>query len=255
MARRIWRSTRDRRALDATPPSDAERAGGDGLSGPEWQQAQGGDRARIPNWLQQAAGWSWRLLLIGILLYAAFRVASILRLVILPCVAALLLTALLQPLTLRLRRVGLPALAATWCTLLAALAVTQTSANYPALVTDVGNTTDKLQRSLAGPPFHLGRAGLARLSTRLVTFLKEHQSAVAGTVLSGGKIFLELLAGLFLMVFVTFFLLKDGERIWAWLTSFLGTSARARTKAGGAAAWDAVTYYVRGTVAVAAIHA
>src|SRR5215471_11911238 len=57
------------------------------------------------------------------------------------------------------------------------------------------------------------------------------------------------------MVFVTFFLLKDGERIWAWLTSFLGPSARARTKAGGAAAWDAVTYYVRGTVAVAAIHA
>ena len=161
MARRIWRNTRDQGALDATPPSDAERAGGDGLSEPEWHEAQAGDQARIPNWLQRAAGWSWRLLLIGILLYAAFRVASILRLVILPCVAALLLTALLQPLTLRLRRVGLPALAATWCTLLAALAVlagattlavTQTSSNYPALVTDIGNTTDKLQRSLAGPP-------------------------------------------------------------------------------------------------------
>ena len=264
MARRIWRSTRDQGALDATPPNDAERAGGDGLSEPEWHEAQAGDQARIPNWLQRAAGWSWRLLLIGILLYAAFRVASILRLVILPCVAALLLTALLQPLTLRLRRVGLPALAATWCTLLAALAVlagattlavTQTSANYPTLVTDVGNTTDKLQRSLAGPPFHLGRAGLARLSTRLVTFLKEHQSAVAGTVLSGGKIAVELVAGLFLMAFVTFFLLKDGPRIWAWLTSFLAPGPRARAQGAGTAAWDSLTYYVRGTIVVAAIHA
>jgi predicted PurR-regulated permease PerM len=264
MARRIWRSTRDRGALDATPSSDAERAGSDGLSEPEWHQEQAGGQARIPNWLQQAGGWAWRLLIIGILIYAAFRVASLLRLVILPCVAALLLTALLQPLKLRLRRSGLPALAATWCTLLAALAVlagaatlavTQTSANYPTLVTDVGDTTNDLQRWLAGPPFHLGRASLARLSTRLITFLKAHQSAVAGTVLSGGKIFLELLAGLTLMVFVTFFLLKDGGRIWAWLTSFLGPSARGRARGAGAAAWDALTYYVRGTVAVAAIHA
>jgi predicted PurR-regulated permease PerM len=264
MARRIWRSTRDRGALDATPPSDAECAGSDGLSEPDWDQAQPGDQPRIPNWLQQAAGWAWRLLIIGILIYAAFRIASILRLVILPCVAALLLTALLQPLKLRLRRSGLPALAATWCTLLAALAVlagaatlavTQTSANYPTLVTDVGDTTNDLQRWLAGPPFHLGRTSLSRLSTRLITFLKAHQSAVAGTVLSGGKIFIELLAGLFLMVFVTFFLLKDGGRIWAWLTSFLGPSARGRARGAGAAAWDALTYYVRGTVAVAAIHA
>src|SRR5215467_4159945 len=251
MARRIWRSTRDRRALDATPPSDAERAGGDGLSGPDWQQAQGGDRARIPNWLQQAAGWSWRLLLIGILLYAAFRVASILRLVILPCVAALLLTALLQPLTLRLRRFGLSALAATWCTVLAALAVlagvaalaaTRTSADYQRLVTDVGNTTNDLQRWLAGAPFHLHRAGLTQLSNRLLNFLKQHQSAVAGTVVSGGKLFVEILAGLVLTMFVTCFLLKDGDRMWAWLTGFLGHGARARARGAGTAAWLALTY-------------
>src|SRR6516164_7086427 len=264
MARRIWRSTKDRSAPVQAPGGDAAHASSDGLNSTDWPQAEPGGEPGVPVWLHRAAGWAWRLLILGILLYAAFRVASILRLVILPCVAALLLTALLKPLTHRLRQAGLPALAATWCTLLAALAVlagavtlavTQTSANYPTLVREVGDTTDHLQRWLAGPPFHLGRAGLARLSGRLITFLKEHQSAVAGTVVSGGKIFLELFAGLFLMVFVTFFLLKDGERIWDWLTSFLGSSARARTRGAGAAAWEAVTYYVRGTIAVAAIHA
>jgi predicted PurR-regulated permease PerM len=219
---------------------------------------------RVPGWLERAAGWSWRLLILGVLIYATFRVVGVLRLVVLPCVAALLLTALLQPLTQRLRQAGLPALAATWCTFLAALAVlagvvvlaaTRTSADYQRLVTDVGSTSDDLQRWLAGPPFHLHRAGLEQLSNRLLTFLKQHQSAVAGTVVSGGRIFLEVVAGLVLMLFVTFFLLKDGERIWAWLTSFFGDEARTRTRGAGAAAWQALTWYVRGTVAVAAIHA
>jgi len=240
---------------------------GDGAPGPA--AAAPGPAApraepRVPGWLERAAGWSWRLLILGVLIYATFRVVGVLRLVVLPCVGALLLTALLQPLTQRLRQAGLPALAATWCTFLAALAVlagvvvlaaTRTSADYQRLVTDVGSTSDDLQRWLAGPPFHLHRAGLEQLSNRLLTFLKQHQSAVAGTVVSGGRIFLEVVAGLVLMLFVTFFLLKDGERIWAWLTSFFGDEARTRTRGAGAAAWQALTWYVRGTVAVAAIHA
>ena len=70
-----------------------------------------------------------------------------------------------------------------------------------------------------------------------------------------GKIFLEILAGLVLMLFVTFFLLKDGDRIWAWLTGFLGPESRQRARLAGTAAWQALVYYVRGTIAVAAIHA
>jgi predicted PurR-regulated permease PerM len=57
------------------------------------------------------------------------------------------------------------------------------------------------------------------------------------------------------MLFVTFFFLKDGERIWGWLISFLSPAGRQRARGAGAAAWQALTYYVRGTVAVAAIHA
>jgi predicted PurR-regulated permease PerM len=282
MARQRWRGLRDRGAPGtaapgetgvpgAAPRASTAHAGGNGAAdappgpdpGPPAEVA-GPPGPRVPAWLERAAGWSWRLLVLGALLYVLIRLIGMLRVVVLPCVAALLLTALLQPLTQRLRRYGLPALAATWCTVLAALAVlagvatlaaTRTSADYQRLVTDLGHTAGDLQRWLAGPPFHLHRGGLEQLSNRLLTFLKQHQSAVAGTVLSGGRIFLEVLAGLVLTLFVTFFLLKDGERIWAWLTSFLGSGARARAMGAGAAAWLALTYYVRGTVAVAAIHA
>jgi predicted PurR-regulated permease PerM len=218
----------------------------------------------VPRGLQRAAAWSWRLLIIGLLIYVAFRVASALSLVVLPCIAALLLTALLQPLTARLRRAGMPSLAATWCTVLAAvvvlagisiLAATRVSADYPRLQTEVKHTAHQVQASLAGAPFHLSSARLEQYSDNLVHFLSQHKSLIAGTVVTGGKIVLELLTGLVLMLFITFFLLKDGERIWAWLIKGLRPQTRQRADNAGAAAWAALVNYVRGTTAVAAIHA
>ena len=218
----------------------------------------------MPAFLQRAAAWSWRLLLVGLLIYVAFRVAIALRLVVLPCIAALLLTALLQPLTARLRRTGMPALAATWCTVLAAIVVVagisilsanRVSADYPRLQTEVKHTAHEVQVSLAGAPFHLSSARLQQYSNDLVHFLSQHKTLVAGTVVTGGKIFIELLTGLILMMFITFFVLKDGERIWAWLVKALPKDTRQRADKAGAAAWTALVSYMRGTTAVAAIHA
>jgi predicted PurR-regulated permease PerM len=243
------------------PPGGSALPGGPDLTGPGPARPAA---LGVPGWLQRAAGWAWRLLLIGILIYLSFRVASALRLVVLPCVAALLLTALLQPLASRLRRAGLPALAATWCALLIAVAVlagaitlaaTRVTADYPTLTSELRHTTTQLQTYLAGPPFHLRHAGLQSLSSRAVTYLRQHQALVAGTVVSGGKIVLEILAGLVLMLFITFFLLKDGDRIWAWLTGLLAPERQRRFHLGGTAAWQALVYYVRGTIMVAAIHA
>ena len=81
------------------------------------------EQSRVPSWLQTAAAWSWRLLLIAIVVYLTARLLGILYIVVVPCVAALLLTALLQPLSARLCRSGLPRLAATWVTLLVAAVV------------------------------------------------------------------------------------------------------------------------------------
>jgi predicted PurR-regulated permease PerM len=74
-------------------------------------------------------------------------------------------------------------------------------------------------------------------------------------VLTGGKIASEFFGGLVLMLFVMFFLIKDGERIWNWLLGAMRTGTARRWDRAGHAAWLAVVYYMRGTVAVAAIHA
>jgi predicted PurR-regulated permease PerM len=218
----------------------------------------------VPVLLAQAAAWAWRLLLVGLLVYVAFRVAVALSLVVVPCIAALLLTALLQPLTARLRRAGLRPLPATWCTFLAAalvlaglafLATNRVSADYPRLQTEVKHTAHSVQTSLAGAPFHLSSVRLDQYTDQFLHFLSQHQSLVAGTVVTGGRIVIELLTGLVLMMFVTFFLLKDGTKIWRWLIGMLPLPARGRADSAGAAAWTALVNYVRGTTAVAAIHA
>jgi predicted PurR-regulated permease PerM len=257
------------------PVADPSRAGDPGQSAapgavPGAVPAGGSGRPQaagssdVPRWLSTSASWSWRLLLLAAALYIAARVAGLLYLVIVPCAGALLLTALLQPLTARLRRAGLSPLAATWCTLLIAIIVLAGAATlvtarvqveYPSLVLQVKHTTTQVQAWLAGPPFHLHTGNLQKLSNDIVKYLSQHRSVVEGTVVTGGKIVAEVLAGLVFMFFVTFFLVKDGDRIWRWLTSVLPVERKRRADIAGRAAWQAVMHYVRGTVAVAAIHA
>jgi predicted PurR-regulated permease PerM len=220
--------------------------------------------ANVPRWLRVSAAWAWRLLLLAGLLWVAGKVAALLYLVIVPFAAAILLTALLQPLTARLRRAGLGPLSATWCTLLLAFAViggavwlvtTRVEAEYPALVTQVRRTTTQIQSWLASSPLHIRTGNLEKISNNLVNYLSQHRSTVEGAALTGGRIVVELLAGTVLCFFISFFLIKDGSRIWAWLISGLSAERRRKASVAGGAAWHAVVYYVRGTVAVAAIHA
>jgi predicted PurR-regulated permease PerM len=210
------------------------------------------------------AAWSWRLLLTGLVIYVAFRLAVDLRLVVLPLIAAMLLTALLQPLAGWLRRHGFSPVPATWCPLLLALIViagaitlitNQIANQYQVLFNEVQHTIAQLRRSLAGPPFHLNQARLQSLSQGVLNYISQHKSVVAGTVLTGGKYLTEILAGLVLTLFITFFLMKDGPRIWSWLISGMSQQAQRRMHHAGDQAWRALVNYVHGTVVVAAIHA
>ena len=246
-------------AANGTAPDAAAPNGTPAAEPPPELQA-----GSVPRWLQTSAAWSWRLLLLAAALYVAARVAALLYIVVVPCAAAILLTALLQPLTAPLRRRGMSPLAATWCILLLAivllggagwLVTTRVQADYPSLVTQFKHTTTQVQAWLAGPPFHLHTGSLQQLSNDVVKYLSQHKSAVEGTVVTGSRIVVELLAGVVLCFFVSFFLIKDGRRIWQWLTSRFQPERRRRANLAGAAAWQAVVYYVRGTVAVAAIHA
>jgi hypothetical protein len=168
-----WRAAA--RRLLTRGPGAGEHGEDSGLAGedegtlPEPADVAAGTRPRVPALLQSAAAWSWRLLLVGLLIYITFRLAEALRLVVLPFIAAMLLTALLQPLTARLQRAGMPRLLATWLAFLIAIVVIagaitlfadRVSADYSTLAAEVTRTANEVQRSLAGAPFHINQARL-----------------------------------------------------------------------------------------------
>jgi predicted PurR-regulated permease PerM len=234
-----------------------------GPSGPG-TEPDGASVHAVPPLLRNTASWCWRLLLVAAVLYLGFKIADALRLFVIPLIAALLLSALLQPLTALLRRAGLPGLAATWCTVLLTIAVlggiglliaNRVQADYPALTSELRRTIHEVQSYLSGPPFRLKGVRLNQLSSRVLSYLAKHKSVVTGAVVTGGRYFIEVLTGFILTFFITFFLLKDGRKIWTWLTSGLRPLGRQRARLAGDAGWHALVAYVRGTTLVAAIHA
>ncbi len=266
--RRLWRTgvvtspVGNGRRTGEAPPEASAAASPEAPA--EAEQAKAGPDGQVPRLLQQCGAWSWRILLTGAVIYLAFRFAVELRLVVIPFIAALLLTALLQPAAHWLQKRGFSPLLATWCMLLVALIViagamtlviNQIADQYQVLFTEVERTVHHLQHSLAGAPFHLNSARLSALSKNLLTYISQHKSVVAGTVLTGGKYLTEFLADVILTLFITFFLLKDGARIWAWLIKAMRPAAKSRTDQAGYQAWRALVYYMRGATAVAAIHA
>jgi predicted PurR-regulated permease PerM len=216
----------------------------------------------VPPVLATAAAWCWRLIVIGLVLYAVVNIIDTLRLVVLPCAIALLLCALLHPLTAWLRK-WMPSLAATWLTMLVALGVLggvgtfvgiQANDQFPHLLDRVQYTARQAQHWLVTGPLHLKNSQLQSAVDELVKQLQDQRGRVVGTIFTGATVAGEVIASTVFLFFVTFFLLKDGRGIWNWLISGFGRH-RERMDRAGRAAWETLSQYVHGTVIVAAIHA
>lgn len=222
------------------------------------------DRATklVPPVLAKMAAWSACLILVGIVVTYGIQLIARFSFVALPVAIALLLTALLFPLTRALRRTGMRPIYATWLTMLAAVAVlvgtgwlvgARAGEEFPNLVQQVQQTARTVQNWLITGPLHLKEAQLTAYVDEIATMVNAQRSAITSTVLTAGAVAFEVIASLILMLFVMFFLLKDGERIWSWFLKAFG-SMSPRVDRAGRVAWTTLSHYVQGTVAVAAVH-
>lgn len=214
----------------------------------------------IPRSLVLAAAWSWRLLLVGAAAYAAVRVLSLLSLVVIPLLAALLLAALLRPVAEALHR-RLPGPLSALLTLFLAVVVlvglgyligARFTQQLPSLIQQLVGTVQQLRTELGGRG--LARLQIDQIGASVVDWLQRNRSEAVGYLTTGAGYFVEFFTLTILTLFITFFLLYDGERIWRWLISPLPPRQSRPVDQAGRAAWATITGYVRGTAVIATIH-
>ncbi|MFF7632579.1 AI-2E family transporter [Kitasatospora sp. NPDC008050] len=218
----------------------------------------------VPWSLRVAAESTWRLLLLGAALYVLFRVVDMLRLVAFAILAGLLISALLEPTVSWLKRHGVPRVLAAASTFLMGLAgiglvgwfvFWQVSANLGKVSTQATDGVNKLHAWLLKGPMHLTNTQLTDFTNQVKLAITSNTDQITSLGFTTVSIVVEVITGVLLAAFTTYFLLYDGARIWSWLLRGLPRQSRHAMAGAGPKAWATLTAYVRGTVAVAFIDA
>jgi predicted PurR-regulated permease PerM len=217
-----------------------------------------------PAGLRLAAGWTWRLLVLAAGVVVLARALAELRLVVLPCLLAVLLATVLWPAVAWLRARRVPAAAAAALVLTGFLAVL--AGVVAALGPAVAAQTDELGRELvtgadqvtdwvANGPLAGAAPDVDRSVESALEYARDNAGRIGGGVLSGAALAVEVLAGLLLALVVTFFLLKDGEAFRDRTLELLAAGRRAAAERLGFQVWRTLGGYVRGLAVVAVFDA
>lgn len=233
-------------------------------TGPDHRPPPEGGGRRYPGpVLRTAAEYSWRLLVIGTVGYFLIQLLSKLSVAVIPFVAALLVTSLLQPLAARLRRAGLGRGPATIVTMLIAVVllgglitevVVRATQQAPQLGDEINRLLPQIKHWLIHGPLRINAKTVDNLNSTITNDISKNSSKIASTALSTGKTVLSFLTGLLLALFSIIFLVYDGDRVWDFLLKGVPVAARPAADAAGRAGWRTISQYVRGTLIVAVFH-
>src|SRR5215218_9426850 len=213
----------------------------------------------VPPWLRKAAAVSWRLLAVAAAIIAVLYLLSILRVVVLPVIVAVLATTLLLPAVNALKRRRVPEGAAAGLVMVGAVLVLVGA--LAATAPSIGGQADELgagvqdgarQASdvLADPPFNLSEAEIRDRVDQGLERLRENSGPLTHGVQSGAILLGEIITGLILTVLLTFFFLKDGQRMWRWITDFVSADRRHAWDEIGGRVYTSLGGYVRGIALV-----
>jgi predicted PurR-regulated permease PerM len=191
--------------------------------------------AQVPWGLDLAAAWAWRLILIGIATYALFRGLEFFAELTIPVIIALLIAALGSPFVGWMEGIGVRRGIGAAIVVLGLLGLVVTM-----LILNTG-------------PFHVSDSQINEYIRKAQESLsnKAQDGAFLSQVTNIGSALTHVLAGLFLVLFSTYFFLADGDRIWAFFVRLAPRAARSRVDSSGRVAWISLTQFVRATVIVA----
>ena len=220
--------------------------------------------AAMPGWYRTAGAASWRFLAIAGAVFVVVYALVHLRVIVLPIIVAVLASTLLLPIVTWLKQHRVPdGLAAALAMLAAVLALAAVAtAVAPSLGSQLGDlrtqaedgvreATDQLAKS----PFNLSERELRDRVDEGLQTLRENSGPLARGLSSGAVLLGEVLTGLIVAVLLSFFLLKDGAGMWAWVLRLVSKRSRADADEVGNRVYTALSGYVRGVAMVGLVDA
>ncbi|MEU4214142.1 AI-2E family transporter [Actinoplanes sp. NPDC026623] len=230
----------------------------DRRGGPPPPVLPGGSRS--PSRLVRAASTVAALLVLALGAAVVVRISTRLAPMTMAIIAALLLAALIDPLTGRLTRWRVPASLAALISVLALVAALagmgyligrRATMELDDLSAQVVAGLERLRQTAVDTLPGLDARRLDDIVTSVAAALRKSlPSPVAGATTAA-----EFLAAALLAVFLLFFFLRDGEAMWCWLVRHLPSRQTGRIDRAGRTAWHTLQSYTHGTAAVAAVDA
>lgn len=216
----------------------------------------------MPFSLRAAAAWAGAIGviaggIIGLVLLLAQGV------VIWAMVGALLLSALLGPAVRWLRSAGVPRVLSAVVVFVGFLALLVVAfwligREVADQFDDLGDQVDAgLQRvrDWITDTLPVSEADLDQVGDQAGTWLEGSAGGLVGKAASAAGTAVNVVSGTVLALFVTFFMLSDGRRMWGWVVTTFPRGARSAVDAAGDRAWRALEGYMRGIVLVGLVDA
>nr|WP_227026185.1 AI-2E family transporter [Streptomyces fodineus] len=219
---------------------------------------------RTVPWLRVGAAYAWRLILVGFVVYGVFSILGSFQLIAVALFLALIITAVLRPLTDLLDRL-LPrplcvavSLVGSLLLLLTLLALVgnAVAGESARLAGEFRGGVHRIEEWLQRPPFRLSPGRLSALENQVTHYLTAHRASLLSRAVSGLSRVVEVATGAALALFSSVFFIHSGERLWAWIRDhLLPSGARPAWDRAGRAAWLAFSGYTRGIIIVAGTNA
>lgn len=221
-------------------------------------------KIEIPRALAVASAYSWRFLTVVAATAVVVFVLVTLRLIVIPAFVALLLSTLLVPVASMLKRAGAPPLLAAWGALLLGIGVVvgigtliapQIADQLDNLGRDVRRGLEDVVTWLVDGPFNLSRADVDRYLDQAADQLRGSRASLVSGAFRGVYVVAEVIAGFLLTIVLTFFFVKDGERLASSALGLFAERRRPTVRDIGKRSWEALGAYMRGTAIVGLVDA
>lgn len=219
---------------------------------------------QIPPRLNYLAGMSWRILaVIGLIAVVIFIVMQ-LKIIVIPFLVALLVTALLFPFVQLLTRKGLKRGLAVAISLISLVVVVsglvflvsqQVRSAYPELRDRFGTFITDARSVLSNEPFNIGTNEINGYTQEVFSYAQENSQTLISGLSTAGSTAGHVVAGIFLALFSVIFLLLDGKNIWRWVTNLFPKKNRKSLLDAGFKGWSTLIGFVKSQVAVAGVDA